>query len=199
MLNVHTNHAIVDKWFTPKECNQIINYAVNYGVYNKPRVGLDSQVPGGRVDESTRNGKLYFFTNKTIATKVLDKVKQVNKHLWNLKLYNLEPMQLTVYDVDDHYTWHRDQEEVAKMHPLHKDKPLIRKLSFSINLTQEGRDYSGGDLQTHDGLEFREKIPQIYDQGNGMVFLSALPHRVLPVTRGRRVALVGWVSGPPYR
>jgi len=30
-------------------------------------------------------------------------------------------------------------------------------------------------------------------------FTDDLTHRVTPVTKGKRISLVGWISGPPYR
>ena len=36
-------------------------------------------------------------------------------------------------------------------------------------------------------------------QGRVMVFDSKVAHKVCPVTSGKRIALVGWASGPPLR
>lgn len=196
MLNVGQSYVNVGNWFTPKECDQIVNYAVNYGHYNNPVVGFGTGT--AKTDKKTRDGRLFFFSHEAITKRILKHVRAVNEQYWNLDLYNVEPLQLTVYDVDDHYIWHRDQVHAGKHNPTH-DKELIRKLSFSINMTQEGRDYRGGNLQTHDGIFHQEGDPHMDKKGNGVIFESQLAHRVLPVTQGRRIALVGWVSGPPYR
>lgn len=201
MLNYVGNTMGVYRWFDDRECDQIINYAVNHGVKNKPSIGFSApdSVPGQlRHDDDTRSGTLYFFSHPDINKKILKHIKKVNKKCWNLDLYNIEPLQLSVYNLNDHYTWHRDQTNAGKYNPRHPNTDLVRKLSFSINLTQHGRDYSGGDLELMTDLE--PKIDtHLRAKGNGTIFLSPTLHRVLPVTGGRRVSLVGWVSGPPFR
>jgi hypothetical protein len=203
MLNHPDSTVLVHNWFTPEECDKVINYAVNYGQKNYPRVGFGApDVPkGGNPGGDTRDGILYFFTQKEIQEKCLAHVKNCNKRYWNLDLYNLEPLQLTVYRGSpingDHYRWHRDQEFKGKNNPNH-DKELIRKVSFSVNLTQQGVDYTGGDLQFNQGL--RPYTPTAMgNKGCGTCFVSQTYHQVDPITSGTRIALVGWVSGPPYR
>ena len=199
MLNHPSSYINIDNWLHPDECKQIINYGINFGRFNKPSTGYAAPGPS-KINPKTRNGKLYFFSHEDVNKKILSKIQEVNKEFWNLDLYNIEPLQLSIYDVDDHYSWHRDQEFAGKHNPRHRDKDLVRKLSFSINLTEYMRDYEGGDLEINNGNPAGPAVVgPLRKQGNGTIFLSPTMHRVLPVTRGRRVSLVGWVSGPPYR
>ena len=84
----------------------------------------------------------------------------------------------------DHFTWHRDSGDDWQ-------RPQ-RKLSFSL-LLSDPEEYSGGELQVLDQT--------VKERGAGTfaVFPSSMRHRVLPVTRGERRALIGWASGMPLR
>lgn len=77
---------------------------------------------------------------------------------------------------------------------LHVDDPVMHghrtDLSFTLPLSPPDA-YDGGGLVIDDGLE--ERVIRL--QGGDMVLYptSAL-HRVEPVTRGERVAIVGWIT-----
>lgn len=62
-------------------------------------------------------------------------------------------------------------------------------------LLSDAAEFDGGrfELGAHAGVE----APM--QRGDAVVFPSYLRHRVTPVTRGVRVALVGWFTGPPFR
>ena len=114
-------------------------------------------------------------------------VKSVNDQHYHFDLTGfLEPIQLSEYDVGGVYQWHMDAGAAALS---------IRKLSFVVMLTPP-EEYDGGELELMPGIEpvFGDRA-----QGTMVCFPAYGVHRVLPVTRGRRRTLVGWVSGPPYR
>lgn len=96
-----------------------------------------------------------------------------------------EPITLIRYDVDGRLDWHLDcgQGEGAR-----------RKLSVSIQLSCSS-DYDGGDLE----FAGAPQHPFGRDQYAATVFPSYLAHRVTPVTRGTREALVAWIHGSSYR
>jgi PKHD-type hydroxylase len=68
----------------------------------------------------------------------------------------------------------------------------IRKISFIILLND---DFEGGELE----FQFDEKRLIDFKKGDIIVFQSDIPHRVRPVTSGKRRSLVGWVQGPAYK
>ena len=71
----------------------------------------------------------------------------------------------------------------------------IRKLSFTIQLTDEN-EYEGGELIFyHDNKE--KKAPK--SKGTIIFFESDISHEVTPVTKGVRHSLVSWVQGPNLR
>ena len=72
---------------------------------------------------------------------------------------------------------------------------LVRKLSVSLQLS-DPNDYDGGDLviNTGGGLQKMKR-----EQGTITVFPSYNLHKVMPIERGTRYSLVGWVSGPNFK
>ena len=88
--------------------------------------------------------------------------------------------------VEGHYHWHFDGNAAGKP---------ARKLSITFQMT-DGTAYEGGDLEFNRTGE-PTKAPR--ERGTFIMFPSYILHRVTPVTRGTRQALVGWCVGPPFR
>lgn len=77
---------------------------------------------------------------------------------------------------------------------LHVDDPIMQgsrtDLSFTLPLS-EASDYEGGELVLEDALE--ERAFRV-GAGDAIVYPTSALHRVAPVTRGERLAVVGWVT-----
>jgi len=63
-------------------------------------------------------------------------------------------------------------------------------LSFTLFLS-EPESYEGGGLAIDDGIE--ERVIRL-DPGEAVLYPTGALHRVEPVTRGERLAIVGWVT-----
>lgn len=85
-----------------------------------------------------------------------------------------------------HFDWHNDYS-----HGL-SDAP--RKLTIIIQLSAP-EDYEGGRLQVL-GPAIQD-LPR--EHGTVITFPSFIMHRVTPVTKGLRRALVAWIAGPRIR
>jgi PKHD-type hydroxylase len=119
---------------------------------------------------------------------------------YGFELHGLDPADppaVMRYREGGHFDWHLDN--AAGFAPVNS-----RKLSFTLQLSPP-EAYEGGDLEiapwadslgVHPDAARRAVARQ---QGQLIVFPSFLCHRVLPVTRGTRHALVGWLHGPPFR
>lgn len=81
------------------------------------------------------------------------------------------------------YKWHVD---------LGDKEMSTRKISISINLND---GYEGGELVFFSDALTKLKMPR----GMSIAFPSFLSHKVMPVTKGERWALVSWISGNPFR
>jgi PKHD-type hydroxylase len=97
----------------------------------------------------------------------------------------LEPLHFVRYDEGGKFDWHLD---------CGGDRTCTRKLSVTVQLTPSG-DYTGG------ALEFcpQGELHRSRYLGAATVFPSMLAHRVTPVERGVRHAIVAWVHGPSFR
>ena len=88
------------------------------------------------------------------------------------------------YSCGDFFGWHvdRGQGDVAAR---------MRWLSFSVQLS-EASSYSGGELEFHSLIEPNERR-YLRQRGNVIFFPADTPHRVTPVEKGVRFAIVGWL------
>jgi len=113
-------------------------------------------------------------------------MQMFNARYYRFKLWGFhEVFQLLEYREGGQFGWHIDV-----------GPPLAapRKLSFTLQLSDPS-DYDGGDLE----LWGNERHTAPRERGTLIVFPSYTLHRVTPVTRGRRRALVGGAVGEPFR
>lgn len=179
--------------FTPEECQKIIALSKLYPE-KPPTVSDHAQ---GKIRVDYRSVRLWYIPYNQdlhwLWTKIINNVVQSNQQYWNFDLYGIiESMQLLCYDattgdagVKDHYDKHLDVGPIAPN----------RKLTFSIQLSSS-KDYDGAELKLYRHRE-AENIPT--SQGTMILFPSYILHEVTPITRGKRWALVCWVSGPQFR
>jgi len=101
-------------------------------------------------------------------------------------------IQYTIYDgPGTHYDWHTDFSPDF-------NKDFVRKLSISLMLSSS-EDYEGGELELDMGKGTNKNAKFKLDVGDLVVFPSNMWHKVNPITSGKRVCLVGWFGGPPFR
>ena len=95
-----------------------------------------------------------------------------------------EPLQILRYEAGGHFqTWHSD---------AGYDAQATRLVSVSVELSPLG-DHEGGDLEiVPDTIGRRRDL----ERGGARFFPSKALHRVTPVVRGVRHALVIWTGGP---
>lgn len=92
-----------------------------------------------------------------------------------------EDIQLIRYGVGAHFqTWHSD---------AGTDRYEARRISASVELS-DASDYEGGVLEIAPAMGLARTLPR----GGGRLFASRMIHRVTPVTRGVRYALVAWTG-----
>jgi PKHD-type hydroxylase len=95
-----------------------------------------------------------------------------------------EEIQILRYDEGGHFRmWHSD---------AGLDHVERRRISVSVELSGR-RDYEGGELEVVPDLVGRART---LPRGGAQLFPSRALHRVTPVTRGTRWALVAWTGAP---
>ncbi|HKA90639.1 MAG TPA: 2OG-Fe(II) oxygenase [Haliangiales bacterium] len=131
--------------------------------------------------------------------RIVDWIAELNRGLFRFDLDGpspSDPLLAMRYREGDHFDWHIDNsiEAVA-----------TRKLSFTLQLTPPD-EYDGGDLEfamyaaSYGGTApFAGYTRDVRRRGAITVFPAFHLHRVSPVTRGTRLALVGWLHGPRFR
>lgn len=99
-----------------------------------------------------------------------------------------EPLYFVTYEGQrqGHYNWHYDGTAAGQ---------APRKLSITFQLSR-AEDYEGGELEFN---RTGEPTMAPRERGTFVLFPSFILHRVRPVTKGTRHALVAWVNGPPLK
>lgn len=179
-----TSYSYSVPFLTPEECDEIISSSTAWveGTVHKFRQFL-----------TNKEFRSVLVCNQGISDELEDRIfrtvflKNSSTYRFHLEGYNkLDPPFVFKYSADrsDHYVWHTDS--------INGDS--VRKLSFSIQLT-DPNTYEGGNL------EFMPAIidSKIRNQGMLTIFPSYATHRVSPMTRGTRYAIVGWIYGPEFR
>lgn len=127
-------------------------------------------------------------TSEPLFQRLTDIITLANKDWFGFDLTSIEKLQYTVYEEGDFYNQHVD-------HMYENPGGLSRKLSFVIQLSDPS-DYEGGNTELITGPD-TISIPK--DRGTITFFPSYVLHRVTPITKGTRKALVGWVHGPKWK
>lgn len=125
--------------------------------------------------------------------KLRERIRWANESDYRADLTGIqEGLQFLRYDTPDgvvpagHYKWHQDFGGGVSSN---------RKLSLVCQLSRP-EDYDGCELHLFTDCDF---VPPYRQQGDAILFPSWTPHMVAPITRGRRYALVAWISGPQWR
>lgn len=170
---------------------------------------------GGTVNEKIRKAKnAWLPSTHWISGFVMHFVNLANVQNFRYDLTGIDgqSVQYTIYDKGEFYNWHCDQgiasyykpesnqkhgfEDVLLKDKLSVDAELVRKVSFSLQLSED-EEYKGGELQIMDESDGIYEVPK--KKGLLVCFDSRARHRVNKVTSGRRKSLVGWVVGPRWR
>ena len=103
-----------------------------------------------------------------------------------------DKIQYTVYDEKGSlYSWHIDG-ALSTFNPEY-----VRKLSISLILSDPS-EYEGGEIQIM-LLGKKEMVSLKPPIGTAIIFPSTAMHRVRPLKSGKRISLVGWYGGPPFK
>jgi len=125
-----------------------------------------------------------------LLNKFLWQTNEINRHNYAFNLFETsmyENLNYNVYtDNGDEYGWHRD---------MYINQNIDIKLTAILNLSLT--EYEGGNLEIYnsDIIEIKE----FRKPGSLVVFPSFIPHRVTPVTSGKRISLSRWVLGPSWQ
>jgi PKHD-type hydroxylase len=171
---------VYERVFTPEQCANI------------RKLGAAQTIWKGRSssDDDTYRVCMTSWIEETSQTafvfaRLREVVRSVNS-LYDLDASGFaEPLHYVCYEPGGHFDWHTD---------LGVGPMSTRKISVSVQLS-DAADYSGGDLE----FSPHGVIDRFRGIGNAVAFPSYIAHRVHPVERGLRHALVAWIHGPAFR
>ena len=113
--------------------------------------------------------------------------QQINRDCFGYDIYwdfHLEGLNYNVYGTKGEYDWHID---------LNKGNiSADMKLTCLLNLSEE--PYEGGKFYM---INRSEELK--FDSGMGLIINSLIAHKVTPVTKGERITLTYWATGPSWR
>ena len=179
--------------------NEIINEADDYNKDHNNNTLVDSEI---NVDDPyvytdlRKSKNSWISTNSWLGGFLWYYVMKANRKnfLYDISHIENDEIQYTHYNEGDYYNWHTDQD----IRVIEKPKELVRKLSFTLQLSDEN-EYTGGNLEFADFDDSKNKFIAPRTRGCLIVFDSRVPHRVCPVKSGLRKSLVGWVMGKRWR
>ena len=198
--------ATLPNAFTPDECAQIINTAINEWDEKESMIQRDKAgaiVENFVEDLDYRNTTLFIppKPDEWLFPRILGTIMEFNnaKDGYGFDIQGMaEPPNVMRYrapDLDPNgkpgkYDWHLD------VGP--GDVPSMRKISYSILLNPG--EYRGGELAFRIG---RSEDPHpgqndLKAVGSFLIFPSYIMHSVLPMIKGTRYAVVGWVHGNSF-
>lgn len=166
--------------FTPAECAQIVDDALKLPLRT---AHVESGLQG------VRHGEVVWFGRPTSLAWVFDRIEALAREYADDMAIDVDElcdsMQFVKYGPGGHFDWHMD---------VGPGSGVRRKVTVCAQLT-DATAYDGGMLE----LVGEPRVLWRRAMGSATVFPSILGHRLTPVTRGTRYALVAWMLGPPYR
>jgi hypothetical protein len=174
--------------FTSEECQRIIDIT-KLAYPSTASVGGTSE--NSRISKEIRSANIFNVDfnsdNKWLFEKVATIVSAINTIHFDYDISGItHGLQLIEYRADStvqgHYNWHVD---------CGNGEPVHRKISFTSQLS-EPSDYENCELIINN---HGSEIVGTKERGSIHLFPSYMPHKVTPITKGVRYALVIWIHG----
>lgn len=167
--------------FSPGECNAIVALAAK-GLLEPATVWNGA---ADHIDNRTRRAERCTWRRDPATAWIHDRLDTLFAEAARRFDTEVDPVfediQFLRYDVGAHFqTWHSD---------AGTDRYEQRRISASVELSGPG-DYAGGVLEIAPAIG----VPRTLPRGGARLFASRMIHRVTPVTRGVRHALVAWTG-----
>jgi predicted 2-oxoglutarate/Fe(II)-dependent dioxygenase YbiX len=174
--------------FTSQECQRIIDLTKQ----NYPTsASIGGSSDNSRITREIRSANIFSLENdeenRWIYEKVANTVSIANTLHFDYEISGItHAIQLIEYrsdvPVQGHYDWHID---------AGPGEPVFRKISLTAQLS-DPNDYEGCELIINN---HGSNIVGTKERGSVHLFPSYMPHKVTPITKGTRYALVIWIHG----
>lgn len=182
------SNNLKEMMFTKEECDKIIKIAKEN--YAAP-ASIGGGNGGGAIERKIRSAEIYNVDNteenRWIFGKMAAIVSVVNKYHFDYDIAGItHSLQLIEYisteEVKGHYEWHTDSGPGPS---------ALRKISVTVQLSDPS-DYEGCGLfiNNHGSI-----VQGTKERGSVHMFPSYMVHKVDPIEKGTRYALVIWIHG----
>ena len=160
------------------------------------KTGLVDPQKGGVTDLKIRDSNICFLNDQWLKSVLTFYMQDANQRAgWNFDIENSEDTQFTIYNKDQYYDWHVDQDLDPYQQGVYKG--LTRKISLSVSLNDESK-YEAGDFKF--GYNYKETTcKELKQKGTVVVFPSFIHHKVEPVKKGVRYSIVKWFLGKSFK
>ena len=206
----------VNEWFVfddaldDKTCNKLKRHASKKwevsSVDTKKETTKEERKSGRNpemgIDKKIRISDVAWTNDQWVYDLIWPYMMRANEHSgWQYEISSAESAQITRYKKGGFYDFHRDG---FGCHLVKYNSPdnafvhdRVRKLSMTILLNDS---FEGGQFEFASyGKEKCDITPLEMKKGQVVVFPSHMEHRVAPITKGTRYALVCWFLGPPFK
>ena len=181
--------------FTTEQINKI-NQEINKRISNNTLEALSAPAPG----KMATIHKIPCMDMMEFVYPFISEMRKVNMDLFGYDAYfylESDSFNYNVYksETKDEYYWHTDGTEFGEASDI--------KLTGILNLSQDS--YEGGDFlifphyQDTESKEYKDVLGKFHTPGTIAIFNSTIPHRVLPVVKGKRITLSYWAHGPRWK
>lgn len=177
------NHGMTGLSISQEEVDLFLDYIVDA----EPEPSQVHQGNDNVKNKSIRDADLYFIDPKEEKLyKILNKIAVSANRYFKYDINGIERAQIVRYTAPSKgYEYHVD------IGP--EGTAALRKISMSLLLND---DFEGGEICFRTSESEQCTSPKT---GEVVMFTSFLPHKIKPVTKGERFAVVAWFSGPPFR
>ena len=198
-----TGVMTMPEMFNSDECSKLINTAETE--WSKA-LGYTHDADGrGDLDLEHRNAIAFHPKSEDsiqgLWRKILNIIMHCNGRLdggWGFDIAGLEEMPFVAkYEASDinkngksgHHNWHVD---LGTTSPTNQ-----RKLAYSVFLNPG--EYEGGEIEFHSDKSSKAFVDGQDKIGTMFIFPAYMMHKVNPITKGTRYALVGWAHGDSFK
>jgi PKHD-type hydroxylase len=183
------SHNLPGLKFTTQECQKIIDLTKQC---YPTRASVGGTAEHSRVARGIRSANIYVLENddenRWIYERIAEVISIANTTHFDYDILGItHGIQLIEYsadmDIKGHYDWHVD---------AGNGSPVFRKISYTAQLSDPS-DYEGCELIINNHMQ---EVIGSKERGSIHLFPSYMPHKVTPITKGKRYALVIWIHGP---
>ena len=181
----------IDYWYIPK----LFSYEELVNIHNMFEQNTDDEIIDIPAENVTKKAKVYmshWYKFKHVLNYLDQIVLQINQDNFGFNIwpqYDRNIVRLNEYDSEfkGEYDWHTDGSQDGEAYDI--------KFTLLMNASLES--YEGGKFYLFSaGATYIDKLD---NPGDVLIFKSYIPHRVTPVTKGKRHSMTLFYNGPKFQ